>query len=184
MTTHNKLTKQKSKSLDKAPNGAKFRKDLILGSFIATLLAITPFLFNLYESVPHVKVWDTFLFTYESVYYETMFVLAWTLMNKLIPLFLLFIWFFTCRHWWYHALLVPVALYCYQILIIFNDDLQFMDTKQILYLLPVMAIVIPSIYLIRAKMFNKLNQNKSLQELEDEFAMRPKGFLSKFKDYF
>lgn len=182
--TDSKLTKPKSKSLDKAPKRAEFKRDLILGSFIATLLAITPFLFNLYESVPNILVWDTFLFSYESVYYESVQVLAWTLMNKIIPIFLLFIWFFTCRHWWFHALLVPIALYCYQILIIFNDDLKFMDTNQILYLLPVMAMVIPSIYLIRAKMFNKLNQNKSLQELEDEFSMRPKGLFGKFKDYF
>ena len=32
-----------------------------------------------------------------------------------------------------------------------------MDEFHIIYLLPIMAIIIPSIYLIRAKMFNKIN---------------------------
>ena len=182
MTTHNKSIKRKLKSQDKT--SFKFRKDLIFGSFIATLLAITPFLFNLYESVPQQRVWDTFLFTYESPYYEDVFTMAWTLMNKIIPLFLLFIWFFTCRHWWYHTLLVPIAMYIYQGMIILNDDLDYMDTDQILYLLPVMAVIIPSIYLIRAKMFNKMNENKSLQELEEEFKIRPKGVFGRLKDYF
>lgn len=160
-------------------------RSLVLGSVIATLIAITPFLFTLYESVPTTKVWDTFLFTYNSNWYENANVVAWTLSNKLVPIYLLFLWFFTCRHWWYHALLVPIAMYFYQIIIIFNDDYKFADTNQYLYLLPIMAIVIPSIYLIRARMFNKINDaNKTMEELEDEFKFKPKRFFGKLRDYF
>tara|TARA_R110002073_G_scaffold147575_1_gene300298 strand:- start:50 stop:598 length:549 start_codon:yes stop_codon:yes gene_type:complete len=176
-----KLTKRTSEYLVKD----KSKKELILGSIIATIIAFTPYLFTLYESVPKTQVWDTFLFTYDAEYYGTAFVLAWTLTGKLVPLLLLFIWVFTCRHWWYHALLVPIALYVYQIMTILNDDLEFTDENQILYLLPVMAIVIPSIYLIRAKMFNKINDaNKTLEELEEEFKIGGKGFWGKFSDYF
>lgn len=160
-------------------------RSLILGSVVATLIAITPFLFTLYESVPDTKVWNTFLFTYDSGYYESANVAAWTLSSKLIPLYLLFIWFFTCRHWWYHTLLVPIALYIYQIIGILNDDLQFADTNLFLYLLPMMALVIPSIYLIRARMFNKINDaNKTMEELEEEFKIKPKGMFGWIKDYF
>ena len=66
-----------------------------------------------------------------------------------------------------------------------NDDLTFADGKEILYLLPVMAIIIPSIYLIRAQMFNKLNDaDKTLQELEDEFKIKPTGLWGKIRQYF
>jgi hypothetical protein len=76
-------------------------------------------------------------------------------------------------------------MYVYQIIGVFNDDLAFVDTNQYLYLLPVMAIIIPSIYLIRAKMFNKINDaDKTMQELEDEFKIRPKGIFGKLRDYF
>lgn len=174
-----KLTKQKSRSL------VKDKKELIVGSLIATFIALTPYLFTLYESVPSQQTWDTFLFTYSSPYYENVQVLVWTLLNKLIPLFLIFIWIFTCRQWWYHVLLVPIAMYIYQIMTVLNDDMKFADTNQILYLLPVMAIMIPSIYLIRAKMFNKLNDaGKSMEELEDEFKIKPKSFFGKISDYF
>ncbi|WP_323788862.1 hypothetical protein [Psychroserpens sp.] len=142
-------------------------------------------MFTVYESVPDQRIWDTFLFTYESSYYQSVYVLAWTLTNKIIPLFLIFVWFFTCRQWWYHALLVPIAMYLYQIIVILNDDLSFADSNQFLYLLPVMAIVIPSIYLIRAKMFNKLNDaDKTMQELEEEFMLKPKNFFDKVRQYF
>jgi len=76
-------------------------------------------------------------------------------------------------------------MYAYQIIGVLNDDLAFSDTNQFLYLLPVMAIIIPSIYLIRAKMFNKINDaDKTMQELEDEFKIKPKGIFGKLRDYF
>ncbi len=161
------------------------RKSLIIGSVIATLIAITPYLFYLYESVPDERIWDTFLFNYESKYYESAFVLAWTLTGKIVPLYLIFIWFFTCRHWWYHVLLVPIAMYAYQIFITLNDDLDYVDSNQLIYLIPIMAIIVPSIYLIRAQIFNKINNaDKTLEELEDEFKMTPKNFWDKVRNYF
>ena len=161
------------------------KKGLIIGSIVATLIAITPYLFYLYESVPQVKVWNTFLFTYDSRYYENVFVLAWTLTGKIIPLLLLFIWFFTCRHWWYHALLVPIAMYSYQTFTILKQDITNLDSNQLIYLIPIMAIIVPSIYLIRAQIFNKINDaNKSLEELEEEFKVSPKSFWDKIKQYF
>ncbi|WP_241748728.1 hypothetical protein [Aestuariibaculum suncheonense] len=158
---------------------------MIIGSIIATLIAMTPYLFYLYESVPDQRIWNTFLFNYESKYYESAFVLAWTLTGKIIPIFLLFIWFFTCRHWWYHVLLVPIAMYTYQILITINDDTQFIDSNQLIYMIPIMAVIIPSIYLIRAQIFNRITSvDKTMEELEEEFKMTPKNFWDKLKNYF
>jgi len=78
-------------------------------------------------------------------------------------------------------LLVPIAMYVYHIITIINDDLEFSEETQILYLLPVMAVVIPSIYLIRARMFNKLTDaDKTLEELEEEFKITKRSF----RDYF
>jgi hypothetical protein len=161
------------------------KKSLIIGSIVATIIAATPYLFFLYESVPQTKVWNTFLFTYESNAYEDVYVVAWTLTGKIIPLLLLFIWFFTCRHWWYHALLVPIVMYAYQIFNLLKVDTTNVDESQLIYLIPLMAIIVPSIYLIRAQLFNRINDaNKSLQDLEDEFKVTPKTFWGKVKDYF
>jgi hypothetical protein len=164
-------------------------KSLVVGSIIATLIAITPYLFYLHESVPDVEVWSTsFLgieFTYSSGYYQSAGIAIWVLLGKLIPLYLLFIWFFTCRHWWYHALIVPISMYAYQIFDVFNKDAKYFDSNQLIYLIPIMALIIPSIYLIRARIFNKINDaNKSMQELEDEFKISPKSFWGKVKNYF
>ena len=158
------------------------KKQLIYGSIIATIIAITPYLFYLHESVPATPVWDTFLFTYESKYFNDVSYVMWIFTGKAIPLLLLFIWFFTCRHWWYHVIIVPIAMYIYQLVVFFNDDYKYVDEFQLIYLIPIMAIVIPSVYLIRAKMFNKLNDvSKTMEELEEEFKIKPRFRL---KDYF
>jgi uncharacterized membrane protein (DUF485 family) len=161
------------------------KKSLIIGSLVATILAITPYLFYLYESVPTSQVWDTFLFSYDSGGYENANYVMWLFTGKAIPLLLLFIWFFTCRHWWYHVILVPIAMYLYQIFGIFSDSITFVDQFQLMYLVPVMAIVIPTIYLIRARMFDRINTaNKSMEELEEEFRMKPKTIWDNIKQYF
>lgn len=161
------------------------KKSLIIGSLVATLLAITPYLFYLYESVPTSQVWDTFLFSYDSGGYENANYVMWLFTGKAIPLLLLFIWFFTCRHWWYHVILIPIAMYLYQIFGIFSDSITFVDQFQLMYLVPIMAIVIPTIYLIRAKMFDRINTaSKSMEELEEEFKMNPKNVWDKIKQYF
>ena len=138
---------QELKSLDKVN---KSKTNVIYGSIIATIIALTPLLFNAYVSVPDQKIWNTYFFTYNSEYYQSAFVMAWTLMSKLIPLLLMFIWIFTCRHWWYHAILIPIGMFIYQIIVILDDDLSFADQNEMLVLLPVMIIIIPSIYLVRA----------------------------------
>ena len=158
---------------------------IIVGSIIATFIATSHYLFYLYESVPNTETWETFLFTYKSVGYHDANVVMWLLTGKLIPLIFLLIWFLTCRHWWYHTILVPIAMYIYQVFGLFNDDLSYIDELQLIYLVPVMAIVVPSIYLIRAKMFDRLNTaNKSFQELEDEFMIKPTSLWGKIKQYF
>ena len=161
------------------------KKAIIIGSIIGIFLAVSPYLFYLYESVPNYLVWDTFLFSYSSNYYHDANTAMWVLTGKLIPLIFLIIWFFTNRNWWYHSLLVPITMYLYQIFAFFADETKLIDVFQLLYMVPIMALIIPSIYLIRAKMFNEINEaNKSLEDLENEFKIKPKGFFNNLKDYF
>ncbi|WP_241148011.1 hypothetical protein [Lacinutrix jangbogonensis] len=68
---------------------------------------------------------------------------------------------------------------------ILNDDVTYVDELNVLYLLPIMIMVIPSIYLLRARIFNKINTvNKSAQDFEDELKFKPKNILGKMKQFF
>lgn len=161
------------------------KKGIIIGTIVAIFIATSPYLFYLYESVPDQQVWNTFLFNYNSQSWGSANLSMWILTGKAIPLIFLFIWFFTNRHWWYHTLLVPITMYSYQIIVLFNDDAKYIDEFQLFYMVPIMAVIIPSIYLIRAKMFNKINKaTKTMKELEEEFMVKPKGIMGTLKQYF
>ncbi|WP_397362794.1 hypothetical protein [Olleya sp. R77988] len=174
------MTEEKLKSQQ---TGSK--KVIITGSVLATIIALTPYLFYIYESVPDQRIWNTFFYTFESKQIESVQVVVWTLSGKLIPLMLLIIWFFTCRHWWHHAILIPILMYTYQILSFALTETALFDKFQLYHMVPFMAIIIPSIYLVRARIFNKLNSvNQTIQDLEDELTFRPKTIWGKIKQFF
>ncbi|NAS30526.1 hypothetical protein GTQ40_06060 [Flavobacteriaceae bacterium R38] len=146
----------------------KRSKSLLAGSIIALLIAISPYIFYSYQGLPDKPVWETFLFTFESKYQGSVYISGWFLIQKIVPLILLILWFFTCKHWWYHVILIPVAMYCFQIFSTLNDDIQYYDEVEIYYLLPIMLIVIPFVYLIRIKLFDKLVHGIDLKAIERE----------------
>ena len=141
---------------------------LLAGSLIAALLIISPYLYYLYEGFPDVKVWETsFLgihLRYNSQYYQSIYVVAWTLAGKVVPLMFLLIWFFTCKHWWYHAILIPISMFSYQVYGTLDDDLNFADTNELLILAPLILIALIFLYVIRTKIFDKIH-NINLNEL-------------------
>tara|TARA_R110002012_G_scaffold55885_6_gene142618 strand:+ start:1349 stop:1924 length:576 start_codon:yes stop_codon:yes gene_type:complete len=144
-------------------------KSLLAGSLIAAFIAASPYFFYLYEGFPAVKVWETSFFgidfKYESSYYENVNVVGWILFGKFIPLSFLIIWFFTCKHWWYHSILVPIIMYVFQIYGTLEDDLTFMDSKEIFYLAPIVLFSLIFLYTIRMKIFDRIH-NIDLTELE------------------
>ena len=149
-------------------------KFLLLGSFVAILIAFSPYVFYLYEIFPGGKVWENSFFIYESKYYENVTTAAWTFFGKITPLFLLLIWFFTCKHWWYHVILVPITMYAYQLIVAVYEDVNYtedgggvIDTNQLIYLAPFFIIILSIVYLIRIKIFDRI-YGIDLSEIERE----------------
>lgn len=147
---------------------AKFSRSLILGSIAPLLIAISPYVFYLYEIVPDSKIWETPFFTYTSNFGESLYTTAWFLMNKFVPFYLLVLWFFTCKHWWYHVILIPIAMFLFQLFSVINDDIKYIDEFEIYYIIPIMMVVIPIVYLIRIKIFDKVVYGIDLKEIEEE----------------
>lgn len=139
-------------------------------------------MFYAYKSFPDSKTWETFLFTYETTYYPNIYVLAWTILGKFIPLSLLAIWFLTCKHWWYHVILIPIGMYLFQLIMAINDDVKFSDEIEIWFLIPIMAVIVPLVYLIRAKIFASMH-NPTLEEIEYELQNK-KNIFTHFRDLF
>ena len=87
-------------------------------------------------------------------------------MGKIVPLILFLIWFFTCKHWWYHAILVPICMYVIQIYLPFQEDtMRTQDITEIYLLAPIILLAFVFIYVIRTKIFDKIH-NIDLAELQ------------------
>lgn len=182
MNTQRKITSKTDKQQQRQTSTKGISSSLLTGSIVALLIAATPYIFYLYESFPETDTWETFLFTYKTQAYKQIYVMAWTLMGKLIPLLLLFIWFITCKHWWYHVILIPIGMYLFQFISAANYDIQFIDEVEIWFLIPVMAIIVPLVYLIRAKLFAQMHGN-NLDDFEKELQTK-KGPFTQIKDLF
>lgn len=135
------------------------------GSIIFLLLAASPFLFFSYKVIPSVKVWETPFFTFDSNYFENVQTLVWTLMSKFVPIFLLSIWFATCKHWWYHAISIPLGMFIFQftglLVLDFNregDGVEFFAT------VPLIIGVVLVLYFIRGT----LRKNIEVINLDDD----------------
>lgn len=174
MNTQHKTISSRSKKVKS--------KSLVTGSLIALVIAATPYIFYTYESLPNSKTWETFLFTYEANWYEEVKVSFWTMMTKFIPLLLLIIWFFTCKHWWYHVILIPMGMFLFQLITVINDDIRYTDETEFWYVLPIMLIIVPFVYLMRMKLFRNINSG-DLDELEEDL-LKDKGFFDQIKDLF
>ena len=155
-------------------------KNLFAGSLVVIIIAITPLLFYSYKSFPDVKIWETSFFTAETAF-RSWFDYTWYLANKIIPLILLFIWFFTCKHWWHWILLIPIGMYSFQIWGLIQEN-EGVDEIELYYVFPIMMIVVPSVYLIRAKLFNTL-RGTDLKAFEEELGAN-KTILQQLKDLF
>ena len=74
------------------------------------------------------------------------------LLNKFVPLFLLFIWFITNKHWWVHALIIPISVYLFQLLSIINDSEKLVDDVEFIYTIPFTVGVLVILYYLRNKL--------------------------------
>lgn len=165
--------------MNKHPNKStrgqlKFRqpdkKSLIQGGIIVLIIALTPFLYYSYESFPgDSQIWETPFFTL-TTQYPSFNHYAWFLTSKVIPVILLLLWFFTCKHWWYWIILVPLSMYTFQLTNILKQTRN-VDEVEIIYVIPVMMIIIPFVYLIRAKLFSKMRQD-DLKSFEEDLLQK------------
>lgn len=159
------------------------RKGLLQGSLVALLIIGSPYLFYSYVYFPDQPVWETALFTYVSTYQESAQAAMWVFLGKIVPILLLSIWFFTCKHWWYHSILIPLAMYIFQLINAVRQDVDnTFDEVELVWLIPIMLIIVPLVYLLRAKLFNKM-RGDDLSSFEEELKQE-KSLFGQLKDLF
>ncbi|MDX1313988.1 MAG: hypothetical protein R3356_00685 [Eudoraea sp.] len=162
----------------------KTKKRFVLESLAIFLIISSPFIFKSHEYFPEdPEATISFLgLEFTNNGFQSISIYVWWMLGKIIPLYLLIIWFLTCKHWWYHILLIPICMYAFQIFEeIYSDD-TVIDTENVLWLLPVCMVVIPFVYFIRLKLFDKYVHGIDLEAMSAEleyYKNKEKGELNK-----
>ncbi len=159
--------------IESKENRIKFKKRILIESVMAFFILVSPFVFKLHEFVssdPEAVI-NFFGITITKNGFPNINVYVWFLLGKMVPLYLLLIWFFTCKHWWYHIILIPILMYAFQIFEGVVSEDNFIDTENILWLLPFCMIVVPFVYFIRIKLYDKYVHGIDLEAMEAEIEV-------------
>ncbi|TSE09996.1 hypothetical protein [Aquimarina algiphila] len=105
-------------------------------------------------------------FTYTSQYYESIYILTWTLVGKLLPLIAFSYIFIKAKTIWSYALFSPIIMYIFQIIAVINEDIGSVDKIEFFYCLPVFIMYCFLLY--RYKRF--LIDLKAKQDYERELV--------------
>jgi hypothetical protein len=153
------------------------RRSLLLGSFIILLIISTPYLLYLYRAIPdELEVYETiFGLHIKGGYYTYAQSYIYTFFGKFVPFFLLIIWFITNKHWWVHALIIPITVYLFQIISVINDSELYVDEVEFIYTVPIAVIIMVILYFLRNKMSVYI-QALDLKREMDENMKTPKTF--------
>ncbi|MFT6796251.1 MAG: hypothetical protein ACJART_001390 [Maribacter sp.] len=154
----------------KKGNRNRAKKKIILETVLVCIVAFTPFIYKIYDYLP-VNADGTISFMGLSIGsngFGEPITYFWFLTSKIVPLYLLLFWFLSSRDWWYHIILIPIAMYSFQLFeVVFDSDLQ-IDTENTLWLLPVCMVVIPFVYFIRVKLYDKHVHGIDLEAIDAE----------------
>ncbi|PWL39250.1 hypothetical protein DKG77_12235 [Flagellimonas aquimarina] len=158
----------------------QIRNKLILEGILALVIAITPIVFYSYKYIPDGKEKiDLLIFSLTSNGFGDAGTALYYYLTKLVPLVLLVFWFVTCKNWWYHTILIPISMYAFQLYSSFASDSSKVDENEILYIVAVTMVIVPIVYFIRIKLFDKHvhgidldSMNTELQILKEKEELR------------
>ena len=151
-------------------SGKIAKKRFFIESIAVFFIIASPFIYKLHDylpSDPEVTINFLGMVIDRNGFYDIQ-TYGWFLISKFIPFYLILIWFLTNKHWWYHVLLIPLCMYAFQIFEVFHSDDKFIDTENILWLLPICMVVIPFVYFVRVKLYDKHVHGIDLEAMDAE----------------
>ncbi|WP_431123562.1 hypothetical protein [Flagellimonas flava] len=150
----------------------RIKSKLFFEGILALIIALTPIIFYSYKYVPiGQQEINGGIFTLSSNGFEDAGTALYFYLTKLVPLLLLIFWFVTCKNWWYHAILIPISMYAFQLYSTFTSDSNRVDENEVLYVMAVTMVIVPIVYFIRIKLFDKHVHGIDLDSMDTELRI-------------
>lgn len=152
------------------------KSSLFIGSIIIIIIISIPYLLYLHTFIdPDAETISTWFGSFKGGKFNYAQAYIYILFSKLVPLLLLIMWFLTNKHWWVHALIIPISVYLFQIISVVNDSEEVVDTIEFIYTVPIAVVVLLILYFLRSKMATYI-QAVDLKKEMDENMKVPKKF--------
>jgi len=132
---------------------SKKKTSLWAGSIILLTVILAPYLLYIHQNIPRdIENLETVFGVIKGGYYSKAQTYIYMFFSKFVPLLLLIIWFITNKHWWVHAVVIPISVYLFQLISIINDSEQFVDEVDFIYTVPITVLVVVILYFLRSKL--------------------------------
>jgi hypothetical protein len=149
-----------------------FKLKFIIEGILALFICLTPILFYSYKYFLNEQSIAILGIRISSNGFENVGTALYYYIIKIIPLILLIIWFATSKRWWYHAILIPISMYSFQLYtVLASDDTTKIDENEILYVVAVTMVIIPIVYFIRIKLVDKYVHGIDLKAMDTELQI-------------
>src|SRR5690606_37873930 len=153
-------------------NKSTIKKRFIIEGAIALLIALAPVLFYCYKYIPgNLTTWSFMGIEFKENNFGDVSTAIYYYCSKFVPLLLLIIWFITSKNWWYHAILIPISMYSFQLYSVLSYDSGPVDENEILYVVAVTMVVVPLVYFIRIKLIDKHVHGIDLEAMDIELQV-------------
>ncbi len=152
-------------------------------SIMAILLLILPLVYQFYKYLPNVESFEFAGLNISSFQFSSIDTFFWFLMQKVVPLFVLIIWFTSSKSWWRYSLLVPI-------LFLFTQTIQlilahrYMDEYEFFYALPLAMPLLIALVLLSKKINLYLVNHNLKKELQIEIDGLLKAVSNSNNDVF
>ncbi|WP_420573377.1 hypothetical protein [Kordia sp.] len=169
---------------ENSKKGISVKKKIFFDTLIVILIAISPFIAYSYLAAPQGEKWETPFFTLTKNGFSSLDVAVWIYVGKLVPLYLMIFWFITCKHWWYHIILVPITLYAFQLFTVLNKTSKMIDENESIWVIVVLMVIAPIVYILRLRLYDRLVLGIDLKKIEaelDEYNRKEKEVENKLK---
>lgn len=95
----------------------------------------------------------------------------WVFMQKFIMIYVLLIWFWTCKDWWNKAIIVPLGMLIYQLIKLLNDEIFLTDELQdAQFVVPFTVLICAILFFIRKKLSFSARAIDLKKEIEQEIT--------------
>lgn len=135
---------------------------------------LIPFILYTYRLFPEDEQIKIFGMTITSVYFQNVQIMIWAYTQKIIMIMLALGWYYSSKHWWKKAIIVPLTFFVFQFIMLLNEDLFFFDEYEVFYgVIVTLPIVLGFIFIV-----NKINRQLSMLQVEDEIEGEIKVIIS------